>query len=445
MRLCQLFSLGLLASGCGPTYLDPDSEDGGLSGPGQLRLNGPKSVPGAMDWANDPSAFDPSYEYLFDALPQSGALDVEPWSGSYWPEYKGGIAYRWATHSAFNYEMLSDEDVKNPELVRILSPAEKYDLFVGNTDWSLTYSALSASSPREPKWTGYCHGWSPASAAYDEPYPVTVVNPDGIEVPFSASDIKALLTFFRAEVVTSSYGSHTWAVQPLVVGSTCFSSDVRDPACTDTNPAAFHIVLANQIGVLRESFNVDVEVAYERWNQPVFGYETRLLQRRAPSAGAAETAVEEVLVETRMDYTMEIEPTWDPVVGTSGQNTRSAVYVYSLELDSKGAIVGGQWYTRFEDGSVASFNDVWGWLAEVDDNKDGKPDYDVDEISSIMFDLFEYPDYLWIQPTPEWPSTFVPAYSSYSLVNVSGTGAQTLYDYFGRLPDLLDASYRAAP
>ena len=60
----------------------------------------------------------------------------------------------------------------------------------------------------EPAWAGYCHGWAPAANRFEEPLPVTVRNADGVEIPFGSSDVKALLTYFEAEVVRSSFVGH---------------------------------------------------------------------------------------------------------------------------------------------------------------------------------------------------------------------------------------------
>lgn len=65
-------------------------------------------------------------------------LDAEPWSDSYWPKNEGGISYRWQRREAFGRLLAPDELASmDPEDISKLSPAEKYDLFVGSTDWGL--------------------------------------------------------------------------------------------------------------------------------------------------------------------------------------------------------------------------------------------------------------------------------------------------------------------
>jgi hypothetical protein len=82
----------------------------------------------------------------------------------------------------------------------------------------------------------------------------------------------------------------------------------------------------------------------EVWNQPVYAFESRELGRQGPSPGAAVGTTEEVLVETRMDYTTEIEPQWN-ALGQSLESPAvgSVFYRYRLELDAQGRIRGGFW------------------------------------------------------------------------------------------------------
>ena len=106
-----------------------------------------------------------------------------------------------------------------PESIALLSPAEKYDILVGIYDFPLNNRAKAEGSVHEPSWSGYCHGWAPAAHRFEEPEPVTLVNDDGVEVRFGSSDIKALMTYFEAEVVRSSFVGHDWSAQTYGLGS----------------------------------------------------------------------------------------------------------------------------------------------------------------------------------------------------------------------------------
>ena len=158
MRNIQIGFLGLLLGACAA----PDGEDGatvqraleaGGSDEGRVGLN-------AIDGYNQPSRILDNPEVNWGRLPLSGQLSVVPWSGSYWPKHKGGIAYRWQTNESHTYETLSVDEVSisDARTINALSPAEKYDLYVGNYDWPLTKRTMSEGSPREASWTGYCHG-----------------------------------------------------------------------------------------------------------------------------------------------------------------------------------------------------------------------------------------------------------------------------------------------
>jgi hypothetical protein len=89
------------------------------------------------DGANTPSILDESFEYKFDKLPLKGDVGVETgigWSSSYWPSYKGGIAFRWNHPSPnnFKYKSPSFAQLKSMSIEQInqLSPAEKFDIYI---------------------------------------------------------------------------------------------------------------------------------------------------------------------------------------------------------------------------------------------------------------------------------------------------------------------------
>ncbi len=437
-RLLCLLSSGALLRACAEQH-----DVSGLAGLSEHRDDSlglaTGAVPNAFDGYNDPSLLLSDAVRRLEQLPLQGSVAVEPWSGSYWPEYKGGIAYRWRTGEAFVRDFMSRSEAlqASADAIHALSPAEKYDLYTGNYGWSLTQGVLGETSPTESGWTGYCHGWAPAAASYDEPEPVTVRNPDGIEFTFGSSDIKALLTYYRGSVVISSFVGHDWARPARVVGTVCGSANPIDPACHDTNPGTFHIVMANQLGLAGEHVLFDVDPTYEKWNQPAWAYRSTLVESREPARFASMGTVTEVLMRTELDYTIEIEPTHDTVLGTAGQHSTTLVLHYTLDLDAEGQILGGQWQVPLQEGGFASLDEVWSYYTNADENHDGKPDYSEDEVSAIIWANFRFPDYLWLQDEPEWSQE--PAYLStgWELVSTTSTSRQVLYDYFAMVQDLL--------
>src|SRR5689334_8290565 len=73
----------------------------------------------AWNEANNPARMNPNYIRKLSDLPLKGAVDQErlPWSDTYWPSKKGGLAWRWQSDQkakfSFNYELLSPASVKS--------------------------------------------------------------------------------------------------------------------------------------------------------------------------------------------------------------------------------------------------------------------------------------------------------------------------------------------
>lgn len=296
----------------------------------------------AWDVINQPSRFGRQFETKFENLARSGQLTKLPWSDSYWATQRAGIAYRWMAPSfpPFGYTLPSERTVSSmsSEEISKLSPAEKLDIFMGRYDFPTVISERRRTNPGAAAWEGLCHGWAPAALEFAEPNPVTLSGANGIKIPFGSSDVKALLSWYMA--------LHN-PVSAIGLGGRCnFSGNLgmSTAPCRDANAGAFHIVLTNLISKYREGFIADISRAAEVWNQPVYGYRTRELSRQRPSIGAARGTTQEVIVETVLQYSVEIEPQWNalgqlaerPAVGAT-------VYRYRLELDSQGKIIGGDW------------------------------------------------------------------------------------------------------
>lgn len=398
-------------------------------------------IPGALDGYNDPSQLIPDVQMRFDALPLAGRLDREPWSDTYWPENEGGITHRWQTGEQHTYRFWTKEEAlqATPEQVAKLSPSEKYDLFAGNYAFPLSERERSSNSPDEAAWTGYCHGWAPASMQYDEPHPVTVTNPDGIDVAFGSADLKALLTYYVGVVLPSSYGAGSlpFRTGAVGIGTRCGNNRVDNPACHDTNPGALHVVMANRLGLQGQGLVLDVDAGYQTWNQPLYSYRSEILTTRAPSAGAAETAVREHILASELTWGMEIQPMWEPVLGTPHQELKTVELLYTVELDAAGEVVGGQWV--FDDGNgLWTLGQVWDFLADFDRDGDSAPDLTVDERSALVGEWFTMIDFAWIIEERDFPPAFEDVSSPWALIGGGVTSRRELYAYMGRLSELVD-------
>lgn len=296
----------------------------------------------AWDVINQPSRFGRQYELRLNRLPNSGSLPRVPWSDSYWPTQKAGIAFRWMNPigSPFSYTSPSRMKLRtmSQQDIAHLSPAEKLDIFNDRFDYPTVLSERKRTYPGAAAWEGLCHGWAPASLEFSEPKPVKLKGSNGFTIPFGSSDVKALLTWHMA---TKN------SVLAIGLGARCpiFGTiGLNTPACRDANAGAFHVVLANQIGILKEGFIADVARMGEVWNQPVYKFESQQISRRGPSPGSAPGTSEEVVVETIMHYSIEIQPQWEPLGQlTERPMTRSVLYRYRLELNRDGEILGGVW------------------------------------------------------------------------------------------------------
>lgn len=256
----RLISLAMLASACGPRSPDSSATDE------------------AWNQINDPSRFGLSSSTL-DALPRSGAVDTRTfWSGDYWPTYKGGIAHRWQSgarnstdYRSYQYTFLSRDEAARltPQQIARLSPAEKYDIFLGRLDfplaraeWANTVASAGANG-QVPTWCGLCHGWAAAALADLKPGAQAVARAaDGRTVTFYAADLEALAVYVFADVST---------VPTASIGARCEDPSPRrdaqgrviDPSCRDTNPASFHLAVIGGISAQKKPFVMDTSIGNE--------------------------------------------------------------------------------------------------------------------------------------------------------------------------------------
>ncbi len=317
------------------------------------------------------------YDNKFENLPLNGALDENPWSDDYWPTYKGGISYRW-NQSGYDeekkiaYKLLKKSEVKKSSLreLKSLSPAEKYDLLLGQYSYPLVNhererTQVLRTMPSHtdfdfdydiPTWEGLCHGWAPATLLYTNPRATTLKSPDGLEIPFGASDIKALLTFnmHYSKNVRSSFLGKRCNInfeeirEQLEYGEISqeeYIAKLQSAECLDVNAGSFHIVLANQIGKLKEGFIADVTRDFEVWNQPVFAYETNVIGQKDPTVKQREYGTKKVIsIYLELHYVVERNQHWE--YRDNYQDFSTKHYQYDLEINHKGDIIGGEWISE---------------------------------------------------------------------------------------------------
>ena len=172
---------------------------------------------------------------------------VQPWGGSFWPLFQGGIAntYQDKDTTTFIFTPLQNitwqanvkeykkrketvypriYDLSEEDLAK-LAPSEKYDLLLGDTSFDLTNRVWAYTekwgmekkwgflsqidmpegyrTPNVSKnmalWEGICHGWALGAGYTPRPeHPVNFTLPNGKKLQIFPSDIKALASMMWA-------------------------------------------------------------------------------------------------------------------------------------------------------------------------------------------------------------------------------------------------------
>lgn len=288
------------------------------------------------------------YLYELEKLPKKGELSNEkmPWSETYFPSFKGGIAFRWQDNEpreTWKYPLYTKEQLLTlpPKKIARLSPAEKFDILMGDYSYPTVRSERDRTHFRRASWEGLCHGWAPAAIRHREPQAKTLKNLDGIEITFYSSDIKALLLYY--------YGRVDW--KPIGwTGKRCRYGSVVDKGCRGVNPATLHLVLTNQLGRLDEAFVMDRDRASQVWNQPFYSYQSFYQGScKVSRAGARAGAVSGLLVETKtrwideLDYSQKHPALARREDGVLMPRYQISYYQYCLEITENQRIVGGEW------------------------------------------------------------------------------------------------------
>lgn len=296
-----------------------------------------------QEWGgiSSPLIMGKNFETRFTILPMQAQVNQPKkyWSGDYWPLNKGLINHRWNSSTLKSIPAPDKEQVKSwtHEELKQLSPAEKFDLLNGRYWYPLRDEVEGYANYHAKKWEGICHGWAPASMNHNEPVSKVLKNPDGILVPFGSSDIKAILSYFYAYPYQVP-NTHQMG-RRCEGGMINTSEDCRQ----DLNAGAFHIVMANRIGLENIGFIADMDRYKEIWNHPILGYESRIIKDRGAVYHSANGAVRTVRLKTKVSYIYESKNTWEPIMGSKTQVIKTQEYKYDLDIDINGQIIGGYW------------------------------------------------------------------------------------------------------
>jgi hypothetical protein len=302
----------------------------------------------AWDNWNNPYKMDANFNSTLNLLPTTGELSSAglAWPGTYWPNNKGSIAWRWTSKDPkpFKYESPSLYEASQMTEAQIneLSPAEKYDLYVGRYDYPTVERMFKAHRKGEAIWHGICHGVAPASLHHSEPKTVTVISTDGIKIKFYASDVKGLLANHYAKV------SDTGIIQ---VGKRCFVGGKfpiarKTAGCTDVNPGSFHIIVTNKLGISKTGFVADLDRYKAVWNHAAISYKTKIVSNVSLGKKSPDSAVKRVKINTEVTYQASVDPEKEAIIGTEKAKLDVRKYQYYLDLNSKGQIIGGEWISK---------------------------------------------------------------------------------------------------
>jgi hypothetical protein len=318
-----------------------------------------------------------SYTTQLSALPMSGRCSRTPWSADYNAWRYGGISARfgqqdtrWRSYFSSigaysqpsDYNSYKDSADFADRVANVYSTAEKYDLLVGDTNFTLTNANKSygrrvgGSRGDIDSWMGMCDGWSCASWNFPEPlHPVTVTSASGVPVKFWVDDMKNLASLFWRGVK--------------------FDNRMVGRRNGPVNAAAFFLIFTNYVGLRGRNINVEPLADNQIWNFPVISYNASTGSGTSRSAarssgnvvlrqGAANSpAGTASVVYGSMTVTYAKETTAS--INAKPRKTGSSRFTFMLHLDGSGNIVGGVWTS----GRKPSY--VWGPASDQNGPLDG--------------------------------------------------------------------------
>ncbi len=315
-----------------------------------------------------------------DRAYKSGQVKLAPWSDSYWPVYKGLIASRYADPTQPNnkvwynyyshYLSRPSSTYVTSNQINQLSPSEKYDLLVGDSNWTLTKIMWAKGKASYDKygvvatWTGICHGWAAASQI-GMPTPdnqITVYDVTGrYPITFYKFDIMALVSYYHAKA----------SLEDRFTGRRCRKPNpprdgdrILDGSCFDTNPMTWHLAVTNRVGRHKKSFVMDTSSNTEVWNYVVDSYETAyynpITNEKFSNINNAIVPKNAYTFDPYKKYRAEntayivgiIMNVYHPAAITphtgspAKQLLEQKQFIYELELDSAKNIIGGEWVSK---------------------------------------------------------------------------------------------------
>ena len=366
---------------------------------------------------------------------QSGTSKTQPWSGSYWPLGKGSVAspkkqwndFLWTRKGIIKYKrdferrmthISNHIDQLTQKELEALAPTEKYDLYLGDSQFTLSRAIWDSSIEsfqrlnKIERWEGSCQGWASASIYSNRPrHFFNVLSLDGkFLIPFFPDDIKALETLLwsnsNIQEASTLEGSRCWKRKPEIDRA---NGHVLDSFCNGVNPGLFHLAVLKLIGVEKTAFIINRTNTRQVWNQPIFGYSLSYFNVKNLKKGELETSLTStqeysedpflqyrnaqtrnlVGVQIRLDYTKETRPTHKTYNNESNDKIRHLTFNYDLELNEKNEVIGGEWLTLNEELTENSENEDEG--EEEPDQNPGN----FESANPLVSNKPKFPGFMW--------------------------------------------------
>ncbi len=288
--------------------------------------------------------------------------------GHAWPLLYGQSSQRYqlsgySSHFMINYRYFQNSPPISVRPQSKLSAAEKYDLLVGDENFTLTKASWDLGKKVYDKygdvegWHGLCHGWTIATLFHKWPKKsIDLVAANGKLITFNPDEIMSLVTLLWAE-----------GVYPLQMhGKRCNSESSRSGECKDIQASQLHQVLVKEMNINKNPIVMDKDKGRVVDNVPIVGYSFRYFNVRRASwrrnqylnnlndaltpydqvhssykKGSRSRFTKSLLgISMRVYYNEDLDPKY-------AQNSKSAYvdYLYDLEINSANRIVGGRWHS----------------------------------------------------------------------------------------------------
>ena len=388
-----------------------------------------------------------------------GQINQDVWSDSYWNDIQGGIAAPYADSGALgmflpfgNLRVTGNKDLfyskhavlwdstaaLTDEQIEKMSPAEKYDLLVGDTDFTLSRTVwdgvefLHKNKPKftasgqflydengnmlyEPKkaaitpfWQGICNGWAAASLNLDRPlHSFVLTNARGQRIKFYPTDVQALASqLWARSYINGALDGDGPDARPVIrhSGYRCNTGTIardfltgraKNPACNDVNPAVWHLAVINRVGIDKEGFIADTRTADSVWNHPIKSYSYSYYNVLSGDYAGFENG--KVPVGDVSDFRKYRAPGTKYIIGvemtakflnnidaevresfsSEDDHWGEETYTYDLELDADYNVIGGEWRPQ------------------------GRPDPTRIGDNAQNPNRLDHPDFIW-SPLPGW-------------------------------------------